>query len=245
MVREEPLQLVGDVGRAEVGQVAALEKLLEEALHGHHRQGGARAVALHVPEDVELAVFAEFGRLEQVAGHRVLRVPPDRIERRLVHAGQRRQHAALDDRREVERPLRRFALEVQKALQPAGGHDALDALDEDVRVDGLRQVEAVRVFHDAAQEPAAFLRVQRREEEDRDRRVQAAQDVAEDEAVHRVHADVGDDRAEIPDVLLFEDRDGLGRGGHADGFVAGCAELGAEHQADQPLVVHDEDFRFF
>ena len=242
VLAEEPLEQVGHLDRAKPHLAGGVEEVLEEGLHGRHGKSRRRPVPLDVPQNIKAGIASERDHLVDVSADDLLRLPPGRVEGLVVNIRAHRQHAVLDVRRQLQGALGLLHLTLDEALHATRGDDLLNALEKDLRPHGLREIVAQGVGHDALEEAAAFLGVERGHEEERHGLVQLAHEIAEIESVHVAHHDVGDHRAEGMRMLL-EDLHGLihRRGLHR--HIACGLQRGGDHQPDEPLVIHHEDGR--
>ena len=221
----------------------APHEVLEKRLHRSHRESRARAVALDVAEDVEVAARSKRLGFEEVAAHRVQRMPVCGVEPSRGDDGANGQEASLYVRGEFKRLAVFVHPALDEHLDAVRRDDLPDALQQRLGGNGLGEVVAYGVVHNALQEPAALLRIERRQEEYRNLRRDAAHHVAEHESVHLAHHDVGDDGAERGRRLL-QLRNGLFHRRSRDRNVANLPQLRAERKPYQLLVVDDKYLDF-
>ena len=242
MAAEELLQQVRDIARRHRNHAVAPRKLFQEGLDGRHGQRRARTVALYVAENIEVHAFAELHRLVKVAADHLLRLPDGRVEAAVGHHDSCRQHAVLDVRRERLRGMLLLYLALDELLDAPRGDDTLYSAQHHLWLRRLRQVVAVRVQQDFLEESAPLLGIERRNEEDRQRRVVAANDVTEHEAIHVAHHDVGDDGPQL-DIFLLEHGNGFLDRIYGDRHIPHTFKLGAYSEANQLFIIDDQDLR--
>ena len=196
----------------------APHEVLEKRLHRSHRESRARAVALDVAEDVEVAASSKRLGFEEVAAHRVQRMPVCGVEPSRGDDGANGQEASLYVRGEFKRLAVFVHPALDEHLDAVRRDDLPDALQQRLGGNGLGEVVAYGVVH---------------------LRRDAAHHVAEHESVHLAHHDVGDDGAERGRRLL-QLRNGLFHRRSRDRDVADHPQLRAERKPYQLLVVDDK-----
>ena len=241
VLADEPVEVPADEVRPALAHALARGKPLEVRDDGRHRERGRRAVTGDVAEDEHARLVRQLLPVAEVAGHDVVRTRKRAVEELRPQRHGRRQECVLHVRGDLEVGAERGLQLRRLPLGAVAAHGLADAREQHVAPRVLRHVGRMGVGGDALLQLVRRRVDERREEDDRDARVEATHRLAEREAVHRAHHHVGEDevvgtRLEFGDALLGRlDRRHL---------EARRLQQRRDREAGKPLVVHQQDAPF-